>query len=486
MGVENMIKDGNRPEFNISINYRNLTIIIFSLFSSWTLSFSFQGQILYSLCEQFNFPTGKMIFNAMIALFIGLFISGYFIKSIKLAKYAMIVSINVCVFSSLIFFFPPSSLWMVAIILCGFVSGIITGSWGFFFKDGTPKSERIKTAADVIIYSNILMILLNLLAVHVSAYLGLSLAILFLIISLLFAFKLPEVDNKEELLNSEDKEFQSKIIRPMIFLCLFVIVITINSGLMYEVINPAYRHLKWLTSLYWAIPYISALFIMRNLPRKINRSYILNVGIAMIGFSFISFMIFNDSAFSYLIVNTLMLGAFGIYDLFWWSILGEILDYHHNPAKIFGIGMASNILGIILGSSIGQFITSRDIHKTYSTILALSIICTTFVILPPLHKVLSSLLKDYLYLETFSKLSGVEQKETTKKFKKFKNLSDRESEVASLLLMKNTYKSIGEELFISENTVKYYVKNIYSKFDVHSRSELIEIILKDEDPNNNF
>ena len=35
---------------------------------------------------------------------------------------------------------------------------------------------------------------------------------------------------------------------------------------------------------------------------------------------------------------------------------------------------------------------------------------------------------------------------------------------------------IGEELFISENTVKYYVKNIYSKLGIQGREELIDMV----------
>jgi len=44
--------------------------------------------------------------------------------------------------------------------------------------------------------------------------------------------------------------------------------------------------------------------------------------------------------------------------------------------------------------------------------------------------------------------------------KAFQNANARS---ASLLLQRKTYKMIAGELFISENTVKYYVKNIYSK-----------------------
>ncbi len=64
---------------------------------------------------------------------------------------------------------------------------------------------------------------------------------------------------------------------------------------------------------------------------------------------------------------------------------------------------------------------------------------------------------------------------------RFENLSERESQVASLLIQRKTYKMIAEELFISENTVKYYVKNIYSKYQVQSRAELIETIVKIDD-----
>jgi len=51
---------------------------------------------------------------------------------------------------------------------------------------------------------------------------------------------------------------------------------------------------------------------------------------------------------SYFIVNTLMLGVCGVYDLFWWSILGEMLDLDKNPAKILGVGLSGGIFTIII------------------------------------------------------------------------------------------------------------------------------------------
>lgn len=65
--------------------------------------------------------------------------------------------------------------------------------------------------------------------------------------------------------------------------------------------------------------------------------------------AFITFMLLERGAGSYLIVGTLMLGACGIFDLFWWGILGEMLEYADNPAQIFGIGLSFNVLGVLFG-----------------------------------------------------------------------------------------------------------------------------------------
>lgn len=465
----------------ININDRRLSVIVFSLFFSWMLAFLFEGQILYSLADEFSLTPDLMIFGAIAAHFAGLFFCGFFIKSMKAAKRLMMGSIAFCILASYVFFFPPSLLWTAAIISSSVLTGSCVAAWGFFLKRGTPKNERIKTAADGLIYSNVLMVLLNMAAIHLSQRVGLALSMFMLLGAFLFALRLPADHEAASPASFKRKENSISIAGLLAFLCLFIVIVTINSGLMYQVINPAFAHLEWLTSWYWAIPYIAALFVMRNLPRKTNRTYILYVAIAMIGFSFIAFVSLDRSAMSYLVVNTLMLGACGIYDLFWWSILGEMLDFHKNPAKVLGIGLSANVLGVLLGGVIGNAIASGGTQTFNSSLLALAVVCVTLALLPPLHRQLSSLLKDHAYLAVFSEMSPGEQSSITDRFAKFANLSQRESEVASLLLQKKTYKAIAGELFISENTVKYYVKNIYSKFNIQSRSELIDMMLANED-----
>lgn len=55
----------------------------------------------------------------------------------------------------------------------------------------------------------------------------------------------------------------------------------------------------------------------------------------------------------------------------------------------------------------------------------------------------------------------------------FPRLSNREWEVVKLLLQGKSNKLIASSLSISDRTVEFHLKNIYAKFQVHSRIELI-------------
>ena len=213
------------------------------------------------------------------------------------------------------------------------------------------------------------MIAVNVVAMNRSPFIGLSLAMLCLVIGMGFIWMLPvERENKQNktLINKT----HSGIKNPLILLCLFIFIITINSGLMYQVINPAFENLTGLVSWYWAVPYIVALAIMRNLPTKAKRSRILYIGMSMIIGAFIGFMLLGRNTSDYLIVDTLMLGACGIFDLFWWSILGEMLDHSDNPAQTFGIGLSANVFGV-LAEGPGIAVTSIKVHSAEVAVLPL-------------------------------------------------------------------------------------------------------------------
>lgn len=54
-------------------------------------------------------------------------------------------------------------------------------------------------------------------------------------------------------------------------------------------------------------------------------------------------------------------------------------------------------------------------------------------------------------------------------------LSAREGEVLALLVKGDTRQDMCKSLQLSEGTIKTHLTHIYSKLDIHSRSELLEI-----------
>lgn len=450
----------------------NKPILFYSLFSAWLLSLPFEGQILSSLYFKNSLDLSKLSLIIIGVLIVGLVSAGYLVDNIIKAKKISWIITYLAIFGSLVFFFPPSSLWTILILILSFLGGLYIGIWGFYYKLYTPGKTKIEVIGKVLILSNLLMIFINILTINISPLLGLGVSILFLILSIVF---LEQTGIKSNL-----KEYSSTLnkinnIKPIVLLLLFIVIITITSGLMYTVINPAFGYLKALTSWYWAVPYIIAIFILINSPNKINKSYVLYFAITLIGLSFLLFLILDRSWISYIIINTLMMSAYGVCDLFWWSIIGELFEYVKNPAKLFGLGLAANILGILIGSTLGsEFININ--YKLNPALLAMIIIFIILLILPLLYKYLSFIISDHIFLIHHYYNKEVLGDEKLHYSISYPDLTDRENEIVNLLFTGRTYKMIAEELFLSENTIKTHIKNIYSKHNVQSKAELIKTL----------
>lgn len=458
-------------------NFRVASVAGFSLLFAYLLSFLFEGQVLYSLIEYFNTHADNYIQVAIFAHFTGLFSCGFFVKSPKMAKQIMIAGMMVCLIATIPFFFLPTLLWMIGLVVAGYASGCAVSAWGYFLKTSTPKNERIKSCADVLIFSNLMMIFINVIAINISPFIGLLISMLCLALGSTVIWRLP-IESGDNWFDDNKKKFKGDLKKPMAMLFLFVAVITVNSGLMYQVFNPSFVHLTGLVSWYWAVPYIIALIIMRNQRGK--HSFFLYVGMGMIMAAFLGFMLLGRGTLDYLIIDTLMLGACGIFDLFWWSIIGEMLDYTQNSVKIFGIGLSANVFGVLCGDILGMVITSIKLPGAEVAVIALTVVCVTLVILPPLNRELVLLLKSHAYLTAYGYMNENQQNSIICQTKMLNPLTEREKEVLQLILSGKSNKEIAANLSISENTVKTHVRNIFSKYDVSSRAELISSLLKNQ------
>lgn len=60
------------------------------------------------------------------------------------------------------------------------------------------------------------------------------------------------------------------------------------------------------------------------------------------------------------------------------------------------------------------------------------------------------------------------------------NLTNQEKKVLQLLVDGKSYKMIATELFVSFDTIKSHVRNIYAKLHVHSGTEAVSLAIKDK------
>jgi len=77
-------------------------------------------------------------------------------------------------------------------------------------------------------------------------------------------------------------------------------------------------------------------------------------------------------------------------------------------------------------------------------------------------------------------MSQSQQTDIVYQIKTLAPLTVREQEVLQLILSGKSNREIAEALFISESTVKTHTRNIFSKYDVSSRAELISTLLKNQ------
>jgi DNA-binding CsgD family transcriptional regulator len=81
----------------------------------------------------------------------------------------------------------------------------------------------------------------------------------------------------------------------------------------------------------------------------------------------------------------------------------------------------------------------------------------------------------YLY---FPEIKIIDETNALENYSTIYNISSREKEVAQLLMEGLSYREIGAKLFISYETVKSHVNNIYIKSKVKSKMELAGLIRK--------
>lgn len=465
-------------------NDRKGPIIIISLLGAWIVSIPYEGRLLYALAENFGLKGSEMLDISLGMQIIGLVLGGVFIRTIRAARNILKYALPVCVLGTVTFFFPSYTVWMISLVVCSTLAGVCITASGQFIRICITYENRFRTAALMLINISVLKMVINNIALLISVKAAAAFTIIMLAAAWLLTIKAGFKDSI-----TPEKLFNKKAgIKALVLLFLFIAIISIDFGIMTQVVNPKYDFSVF-SSWYWLLPYVGAATIMMRLRNSEDRGTMLYVAVGMIGLGFLLSLTLDYSVISFLIVNTVMMGAWAISDVFWWSILVEMLDMVKNHGAILSVGFS----GVMIGVLAGKLIAGNDFtdSNTSLSIVTMAVICITLIILPMLQKLLSMMIKKNSEGST-SELNtergdNAESPESPRAYwddsmlnfpEGADALTEREKQIAALLLKGRTYKLIAEELFLSENTVKTHVKNIYSKLGIKRKSELFNFIMK--------
>jgi DNA-binding CsgD family transcriptional regulator/MFS family permease len=444
---------------------RAISLTVIALLGGWIVSISSEGYMLYGLAKRIHANSHDLLTLSMIAQTIGFLLGGLLIRNMRASRILLIISFSICIFAGFILAFAPFWVCVISLMVSTALACGCFASCGYFVKEHVPTQQRFGTAVYLIISISVIKTLTNLSTLYISFYAGIALMLAVPLLGIITARNLPIKEGSELVISRTEKR---ELARAMLFLCLFILVVSLDFGIMMGVIGPKFYHIEWLKSWYCLVPYVCSAIIIKRLIRSEDRDNILYVAISMIGFAFVGYLLFQKTEGGFLFIFTLLMGGWAIYDVFWWGMLGEMLDTPKNAALIVGLGFGASVAGNLAGKAIayyGAFITDMKV-----TIIILALISVTLVILPLLHRSLSSLLKQ----GADAAPTDISEQSEDGIAAGMDGLTDREKQIVSLMLKGKTCKLIADELYLSENTVKTHIKNVYSKLGVRRKSELFE------------
>jgi DNA-binding CsgD family transcriptional regulator len=138
---------------------------------------------------------------------------------------------------------------------------------------------------------------------------------------------------------------------------------------------------------------------------------------------------------------------------------------------IFVSNRAAEWAGLTIGWLIGYFIMQTNSLNESLLLLAVIILLTVFIIARNLIQTSKT-----SAAERASSKDATPWKDRIAGFGDAYKLSPKEKEVVAYLARGRTSAYIGEQLFLSQNTIKSHTYRIYQKTGIHSQQELIEMI----------
>jgi DNA-binding CsgD family transcriptional regulator/MFS family permease len=222
-----------------------------------------------------------------------------------------------------------------------------------------------------------------------------------------------------------------------------------------------------------------------------NKLYLLCMVIMAVAFAIIPLLKIDSAIFSSIVGF-----IYTVFDFLVWCFLAFIVYEKRLPSTlVFGFGrgvfMAGSAIGWLLGVQVLHAVTGTTWEVAFFVVLAFFILLSTTLVFTEkdFDLLFASAEKRELALEELFPAFATESNKSEDEHERARpwlsackslggegHLSSREQEILEFLALGRPNESIAKHLSISMNTVRTHTQNIYAKFNVHSRQELIALV----------
>ena len=453
------------------------------LFFGWLLSFPFNGPAISFLSfpdyAYLPYSTFFIITHALSLVVLAVIPP----EKISWQKYMPLNAI-ICLAATIILVFPQVSgrFELVALLFCvmGIASACFILGWCLPYTLLLPGPDRMRFMALVIVKSNLIYLVFNLVGPSLPEWAILAFLAMPLAGAAWTALKIDSVPLQINIPGPSKPDFGRFAPGFLVLLCLFVFVIYVNAGLIYSIIYPTFSEFEHIYQYFRSLPSILVLMVFVLRIVKSGNQSIVYLGISLLGFAFIFFALMPETLVGYFITEILFQSSFALMDLFLWVILGELALFYSHPYRVFGWGLAANVGAIFVGILAGSyFLQTEETYFMLTALFAFAAIFLTLLIMPPLFRRMDE--RPVQYSDVHEDIQEdnweVILKRAVDKISGSELLTSREKEIVKLILQGDTNRDIATHLFISENTLKTHIRNIYRKLKISQKRELLSLAL---------
>ena len=199
-----------------------------------------------------------------------------------------------------------------------------------------------------------------------------------------------------------------------------------------------------------------------------------HIGFCGIGAGSLMFALFPNSTTIRLISTLILFSAYIYLDIILWSLGSHLIKNCQQPAIwVASCPSASLMAGRFIGSAIG-FDAIGDGAVPANAVVIFS--CFAFSTVALYLSSGNNLKNGWGFIKPNDEEGATDREWACTLIAEDFKLTGREREVLSLLAAGKTRTEIADELYVTQNTVKTHVRNLYSKLDVHSNEELMRLI----------